>query len=139
MLFANSERENLMKHRKRLGPILSSGLIALLLAGCTFTVEVLSTPAPTLPSTEPSVTPTFTAIAPTPILPSVTPTLIPIRSDTLPMLEIFKNFGEGELLRSVAITPDNAIVVTAGGNADDFAIRIWDVATGQSLGMLNGH
>jgi WD40 repeat protein len=128
-----------MKHRKRLGPALSIGLIALLLAGCTFTVEVLSTPASTLPPIEPSVTPTSTAITPTPFLSTATPTLIPIRTDTLPMLAIFTNLGEGELLRSVAITPDNGTVVTGGGNAEDFAIHIWDVASGQSLGTLNGH
>ena len=128
-----------MKHRKWLGLISSYVLIAFLLVGCTFSVEVLSTPTPTLLSTEPEVTPTFTAIAPTPILPTVTPTLIPIRTDTLPMLEIFMNLGAGELLRSVALTPDNATVVTAGGNTEDFVIRIWDVASGQSLGTLNGH
>ncbi len=75
-------------------------LTAILLAGCTFSVQVLSAPEPTsLPMIEPSVTPAFTAIAPTPLLPTATPTLIPIRTDTLPMLEIFAHLGEGELLR----------------------------------------
>ena len=55
------------------------------------------------------------------------------------MLEIFSNLGQGELVRSVVITSDNATVVTAGGNREDFAIRIWDVETGQSLGTLAGH
>jgi len=55
------------------------------------------------------------------------------------MLEIFMNLGEGEDLRTVAFTPDNAVLATAGGNAEDFLIRIWDVATGGSLLTLDGH
>jgi len=45
----------------------------------------------------------------------------------------------GELPRSLAFTPDSAVLATAGGNDEDFAIRLWDVTSGQSLGTLDGH
>lgn len=49
------------------------------------------------------------------------------------------NVREGEVLRSVAFTPDSAVLASAGGNNEDFAIRLWDVANGQSIGRLDGH
>jgi WD40 repeat protein len=55
------------------------------------------------------------------------------------MLEIFMNIREGETLHSAAFTPDSAVLAWAGGNAEDFAIRLWDVANGQSIGRLDGH
>ncbi len=45
----------------------------------------------------------------------------------------------GELPRSLAFTPDSAVLATAGGNDEDFAVRLWDVTSGQSLGTLEGH
>jgi len=55
------------------------------------------------------------------------------------MLEIFTSFGEGEAPRSLAFTPDGTVLASAGGNNEDFAIRLWDVASGQSIGKLDGH
>lgn len=54
-------------------------------------------------------------------------------------LEIFKSFGQGEVLRSVAFTPDNAVLASVAGNAEDFAIHLWDVASGEAVGTLSGH
>src|SRR4030095_13906479 len=105
-------------------------LMAMSLDACIFSVEVLSVGTPTSsPSNEPSLPPTATQ-TPVPIIlipPSATPALIPIRDNTLSMLEIFSNVGGGELLRSVAFTPDSTVLATAGGNVEDFTIHLWDV------------
>jgi len=39
----------------------------------------------------------------------------------------------------VAFTPDNTVLASAGGNSEDFAIRLWDVMSGESLGTLDEH
>jgi len=115
---------------------------ALVLNACSFSVKVLSTPTVS-PLTEPSLPPTAiqTSMVPSPtaVLPSVTPTLISIRADTINMLEVFESFKLGDIVRSVAFTPDGTILAAAGGNSDDFSIHIWEAASGQSLGTLDGH
>lgn len=127
-------------------------MAALLLDACTFSVEVVSPPpAPATSAALPTSLPTGTMSpdfltnnppSPTPTefaagLP--TPTLISIRADTTPMLEIFMNLKAGESIRSLAFTPDGTILATAGGNASDFAVRLWDMASGQFIGALDGH
>jgi WD40 repeat protein len=112
----------------------------LVLDACSFSVKVLSTPTvspPTEPSLPPTATPT--SVAQTAVLSSVTPTLISIRADTIYMLEVFESFELGDVVRSVAFTPDGMILAAAGGNTDDFAIHLWKVASDQSLGTLDGH
>jgi len=42
-------------------------------------------------------------------------------------------------VRSVAFTPDGTALAAAGGNTEDFAIHIWDVASEKPLGILGGH
>jgi len=134
-----AERENAMKQSKWLRPVIDFILI-ILLSACTFSVEVLPTTSSSLPTAaQTSVPPTFTPVAPTSILSLPTPTLISIRADTLSLLEIFTSFGEGESPRTMAFTPDGAVLASAGGNNEDFAIRLWDVASGQSLRKLDGH
>jgi WD40 repeat protein len=117
-------------------------LSALLLDACSFSVQVLptsdSSAAPGLQGSTPSL-PTETAIPPTAVLASETPTLISIRADTLSMLEIFKSVEAGELVRSLAFTPDGTILAAAGGNTNDFAVHLWNVASGESFGTLEGH
>src|ERR1041385_3975555 len=116
-------------------------LSALSLDACSFSVEVLATETPVPPKSTPFA-PTATqmevpATLPAPV--SATPTLISIREDTLSMLEIFMSVDGGELPRTLAFTPDGKVLAVAGGNSEDFLIRLWDVASGQSLGTLNGH
>ncbi len=113
----------------------------ILLLACTFSVEVLSTPIPmaatvTATLAEPTFTPVPVAsfVAPLP-----TPTLIAIRMGMTSMLENFLTLQGGETPRSVVFSPDNSVVAEAGGNTDDFAIRLWDVPTGQPIGVINGH
>jgi WD40 repeat protein len=55
------------------------------------------------------------------------------------MLENFLTLEGGEVPRSVVFSPDNSVVAAAGGNTEDFGIRIWDVLTGQPIGILGGH
>jgi Tol biopolymer transport system component len=55
------------------------------------------------------------------------------------MLEVFESVKLGDVVRSVAFTPDGTVLAAAGGNADDFAVHIWEAASGESLGTLDGH
>jgi WD40 repeat protein len=55
------------------------------------------------------------------------------------MLEIFNTFQLTDVVRTLAFTPDGTVLAAAGGNAQDFAIHLWDVLNGQSLGTLDGH
>jgi len=129
-----------MKQRTWYLSIIVFVLSALLLDACSFSVEVM-TPGPTVPATFTSV-PASASPTPVPftlIAPFTTPTLILIRSDTIYMLEVFKSFALNDIVRSVAFTPDGTVLAAAGGNTEDFAIHLWDVASGQSLGTLNGH
>jgi WD40 repeat protein len=131
-----------MKQRKWLQLIISLVWSTLLLDACTFSVEVLSTPtSSTPPATHTSMPPTATqtVAAPTEILASVTPTLIPIRADTIYMLEIFKSFQFEDVVHTLAFTPDGTVLAAAGGNTEGFDIHIWDVATGRDIGIFNGH
>ena len=135
-----AERENMMKQSKWLLFISSCLLTTLVLNACTFSVEVLPTPSPLLPTaTHTSVPPTFTTVPPTSVVSIPTPTLISIRLDTLSLLEIFTSFEDGEFTRSVAFIPDGTVLASAGGNNEDFAIRLWDVASGQSILKLDVH
>jgi WD40 repeat protein len=112
-------------------------LITLLLDACSFSVQVL----PTAPSSAPDAFGPPTAVqtlAPLSI-PSETPTLINISMDMVAWLEIFKSFGAGEVLRSVAFTPDNAVLASVAGNTEDFNIYLWDVVSGEAIGTLSGH
>jgi|GEM_PF-719961 len=131
-----------MQQRKWSLSILVFVLSALVLDACSFSVKVLSTATVSPPSERSlpaTAMPTSAAPTPTPVLPSVTPTLISIRADTISMLEVFESFKLGDVVRSVAFTPDGAVLAAAGGNIDDFAVHIWEASSGQSLGTLDGH
>lgn len=131
-----------MKQHIWLLPVIVLALSALLLNACSYSVQVWSTPNPSEPTeTQVSVAPTAVQIEATPtlVLPLATPTLISIRADTVYMLESFKTFEMGDVVRSVAFTPDGTTLAAAGGNTGDYAIHIWDVASGQSIGILGGH
>ena len=141
-----------MKQRNWLRRILSLVATALVIDACTFSVQVLSTPSvPDTSTSLPTSLPTgtmspelLTLNAPTPTaveFPSSlpTPTLISIRADTIPMLENFMHLMAGEMIRTLAFTPDGTVLATAGGNASDFVIRLWATTNGQFMGILEGH
>ncbi|HEX5840207.1 MAG TPA: hypothetical protein VFY26_20380 [Anaerolineales bacterium] len=136
-----------MKHVKSSFPFIVLLLGSLVLEGCSFSIEIMS-PAATSPAVPSSTaaaliaassTPTFTPPAPTEVLTLPTPTLISIRDGTFYQLEIFNSFGAGEYLRSLAFTADGAVLASTAGNTEDYAVYIWDVATGQNIGILGGH
>lgn len=111
----------------------------MLLDACSFSVQVLTTPLAPLPSAT-ALPFTPTAVSPTAaISASATPTLISIRADTLNMLEIYNSLDLPESVRSLAFTPDGSTLAAAGGDREDFAIHIWEVASGQKIGILGGH
>jgi WD40 repeat protein len=147
------KREKAMKS-KRYFLMMILVLSSLILDACSFSVEVMNNtnnysdaspasaelPTPTFelpfdPTPFPTVTPDPAQFA------SPTPTLITLREGLVSMLEIFDTFqqGQGEVVRGLAFTPDETVLASAGGNASDFAIHLWDVVNNQSLGTLDGH
>lgn len=128
-----------MKQRKWLQLFIYIILTTLFLDACTFSVEVLSTPTASLPN--PTALPTSTP-APilTPTIPlSITPTLISIRAGTTSMLENFNSFEVTDVVRSLAFSPDSTVLAAATGNDEDFSVHLWNAATGEALGTLDGH
>jgi WD40 repeat protein len=135
------KREFTMKQNKWLLVVIAIVVSSLLLGACSFSAEVLSTPASSAPIVE-SVVATGTPLppaSPTPVVPTLAPTFVPIQAESVRMLENFMTVTEDEDVRSVAFSPDGTVLAAAGGNANDFNIHIWDVATGQLVGVLNGH
>lgn len=122
-----------MEQHKPLRLLIGFVLITLLLDACSFSVQVLPTA-----SSSPPTPATIQTLAPLSI-PSETPTLINISIDMVAWLEVFKSFGKGEVLRSVAFTPDNAVLASVAGNTEDFNIYLWDVTSGEAVGTLSGH
>ena len=119
-----------MKQHQWLRPISVFVLTTLLLNACSFSAEVLSTP-----TSVSSIPPTSTQVSPTA---SPTPALV-LRVDTVDRLAIFMRRGKGEVLRSIAFTPDSTVLASMATDNEDFAIRLWNVANGQPLGTLEGH
>lgn len=135
----SEERKNAMKQNRHLHSIIICFSTTLALLACTFTVDVLPTATPVQP-TSTFAPPTFTPVpVDTFVPPSPTPTLIAIQMGVTSMLENFMTLQGGKFPRSIAFTRDGTVVAEAGGNTEDFGIRIWDVASGQSLGILGGH
>ena len=89
-------------------------------------------PAPTAAPTDTPIPPTATPLAPTLVSPQ-------IEADTVASLSVFSTFGQGEALRSLAFSPDGTTLASAGGNTEDFAIRLWEVETGLLVQTLEGH
>jgi WD40 repeat protein len=85
-----------------------------------------------------AVFPTETAI-PTQIPPSPTPSPAVISPANVGGLAIYSNFGHSDTPRTVAFSPDGALIASAGGNSEDFDIRLWDVANGSLQRTLSGH
>jgi WD40 repeat protein len=117
-------------------------LSGLLLNACSYSVQVLSTPsAAPIVATQAVIIPTElpTEVPAALITPTVTPTLIPIRVDRLTMLEIFESFQLGDSVRSITFTPDGTTLAAAGGNTGEYGIHLWDVVSGQTVGILGWH
>lgn len=142
ILLVKVERENAMKNRTWLSLAIIITLSGLSLNACSYSFQVLTTPVDSEPTAAQTPIPpiaTQTDVPPTLVPPSATPTLISIGADTISMLEIFESFELGDVVRSVAFTPDGKTLAAVGGNTDDYAIHVWDVASGQTIGILGGH
>jgi len=109
----------------------SSGLPAESVPTVTAT-DVIQAPTPT---SSPSRTPN----PPTPVPPSPTPQSQVISHGTVVRLTLFTTFGQGETSRSLAFSPDGTALAAAVGNDFDFAIRLWEIPSGQPLAVLEGH
>ena len=122
---------------KALAPVLAALTLRF---ACSLPGEfsAVESPAVTETSTR-SAAPTKTSIPPTVIPSSPTPASPVMGVDTVASLSIFSTFGQGEALRSLAFSPDGTALASAGGNSEDFAIRLWEVATGLPLRTLEGH
>jgi len=127
---------------KRLLPVLVA-MAVLLACSLPSGLTAPAAPAPTGTSiaetSTPTSPPTDTPIPPTAIPPSPTspPTVIAVES--VDRLTSFMTFGEGEVVRDLEFSPDGTALVSVAGNDSDFAIRLWEVGSGQPLRTLQGH
>ncbi len=128
-----------MKQPMRILSVILIAGSAFLLDACSFSFQVLTPVASQPTETALPSTPTMVPPTPTLALPSATPTQIAINADTILMIEIFRTLSPQEIVRSLAFTSDGAVLAAAGGNSDDFAVHIWDVASGEAIGILGGH
>ena len=87
----------------------------------------------------PTPSPSDTPIPPTAMPPSPTPASPVIAVQSVAGLSNFLSFGQGEVLRSLAFSPDGTTLASVAGNNEDFAIRLWEVGSGQPLRTLQGH
>lgn len=83
--------------------------------------------------------PTITPAPDTAVPATATPAPVPISAGTISRLSVYMSFGEGETPRSIAFSPDGTTLASAGGNTEDFDIRLWDTGSGQLLHTLQGH
>lgn len=75
---------------------------------------------------------------PTAVPPSPTYISPPFSLLALP-LESIGSFGQGELIRDLEFSPDGTVLATVAGNWEDFAIRLWEIPSGEPLMVLEGH
>lgn len=114
-------------------------VVALAVISCALPSQV-SVPPPTEPVPTSTAVPPPTATAPPPtIAPSPTAEPLPISVDTVTRLQILSTFGEGEIPRSLDFAPDGRRLASAGGNTQDFSIRVWSIPEGNLVNTLSGH
>jgi WD40 repeat protein len=116
-------------------------LIALLvISGCSFPASTPSVipasateAAPLASPTEPLPSPSPTAVPPT-----ATPLPPAITAETAERLTPFRTVAEGELVRSLAFSPDGSVLAAAIGD-EAGTIQLYEATTGSPLRTLEGH
>jgi WD40 repeat protein len=119
--------------------VMLASLLACALPGA---IAATQAPAPTAAIAASPVHPEFpsdTPPPPTAVPPTPTPLAPVIDAGNVGRLTLRSTFGEGELLRTLSFSPDGTTLASAGGNTDDFAIRLWDVASGIFVRSLDTH
>jgi WD40 repeat protein len=81
---------------------------------------------------------TETQVPPTPVPPSPTPLPPLINANNVAGLAKFMSFADGELVRSLAFSPDGTALAAAVGD-EAGTIRLFEVAYGLPLRTLDGH
>jgi len=110
------------------------GLIACsLTGGIAPTASPAATPNASLAPTHTRIPPTLTPLPPTP-----TPLPPAIHVETVSGLSRFMSFADGEMVRSLAFSPDGTALAAAVGD-EAGTIRLYEVAYGLPLRTLEGH
>ncbi len=120
---------------------IEQALIALLvISGCSFPANSpgVTPAAPTEPSPMASPTELRITPSPTPEPPTATPLPPTISAETVGGLSPYLTFAEGELVRSLAFSPDGSVLAAAVGD-EAGTIQLYETATGLPLRTLEGH
>jgi WD40 repeat protein len=110
--------------------------IAVLACSLAGVLRSATPPAPTIPASIEA--PTATSRPPSPVPPTPTPLPPAISADTVALLWTYLGFADGELVRSLAYSPDGTVLAAAVGDEAGI-IQLYDSTSGQPLRALQGH
>src|SRR3990170_4597247 len=112
---------------------------AMVISACSLPGVTTGVPPSAPTGTAPSDAPTETHVPPSPTAepPTATPPPV-ISAETVGGLSPFMSFAEGELVRSLAFSPDGTVLAAAVGD-EAGTIRLYEVASGLPLRTLEGH
>jgi len=112
---------------------------AMVISACSLPGVTTGVPPSAPTGTAPSDAPTETHVPPSPTAepPTATPPPV-ISAETVGGLSPFMSFAEGELVRSLAFSPDGTVLAAAVGD-EAGTIRLYEVPTGLPVRTLEGH
>jgi len=119
---------------KKVAPVLAAAMVAL---ACSLPGGLFAGSSPPTQTASPQA-PTETQVPPTPLPPSPTPLPPAINVETVSGLSRFMSFADGEMVRSLAFSPDGTALAAAVGD-EAGTIRLYEVAYGLPLRTLKGH
>ena len=119
---------------KKIAPVLA---VAMVVLACSLPGGLSAgSPPPTLTASPQAAT--ATQVPPTPVPPSPTPLPPAINVETVSGLSKFMSFADGELVRSLAFSPDGTALAAAVGD-EAGTIRLYEAGHGLPLRTLEGH
>ena len=120
---------------KKVAPVLAAAMVML---ACSLPggLSAGSSQPPTATASPQAAT--ETQVPPTPVPASPTPLPPAINADTVAGLSRYLSFADGELVRSLAFSPDGTVLAAAVGD-EAGTIRLYEVAYGLPLRTLDGH